>query len=98
MLQEHALRELYQDYQALQPEQLRQGEVPQLDQGCQWQREGNLGGGGSARCRPVLILACEAILLSCELKRVHPGDKSSPAFPRTADSQGGRLLVVLFER
>lgn len=43
MLQEHALRELYQDYQALQPEQLRQGEVPQLDQGCQWQREGNLG-------------------------------------------------------
>lgn len=43
MLQEHALRELYQDYQALRPEQLRQGEVPQLDQGCQWQREGNLG-------------------------------------------------------
>ena len=33
-----------------------------------------------------------------ELKRFHPGDKNSPALPRTADSRGGRLLVVLFER
>lgn len=37
-------------------------------------------GWGSARCRPVLILACEAILLSRELKRFHPGDKSSLLF------------------